>query len=112
MTLLASINNLILAPPSVPSIPRIPSIPRPSVSRPTVIINNNRPRPPVVINNHYYGGGYGGGYYHPWYHPVFVWPTYGNYSTGAVGGVETGLLSLLVLVLLVGAIVAGWRAFK
>jgi hypothetical protein len=94
---------LSLAPPRVPSIPR-PSIPRPS--RPPLVIQHHTT---VIQNNHYFGG-YGGGYfYHPWYHPVFVWPTYGNYSAGAVGGVEQFLVVFLVLAI-VGLL--GFSAYK
>lgn len=81
--------------------PRVPSIPRPP--RPVIIQHHNT----TIIQNHY--GGYGGGFYHPWYHPVFVWPTYGNYAGGSVGGVEQGLVVLLVLAI-VGLL--GFSAYK
>lgn len=92
--------------PAIPVIPRppiIPVMPRPViVSRPPVIVNRppviiHHYSPPVIVPVHPYMP-----VYHPWYHPVFVTPTYGSY--GHVPVLEWVFLLVLLLSLIGGGV--------
>lgn len=72
--------------------------PAPSHVAPPQIIHHYVPVPVPVGRPHPYIPGYHPylPIYHPWYHPMYVWPTYGNYASGQVSVLETVLVILLV----------------